>query len=157
MQNLEEEVARIQQKNKDLVASIEASKGDIEASEAVRKENQALKGQLQVLLQEKQGLESSLAERKAKEIDAKKQAEVEQELRKTQDELKNRIAALESGNQGLTDRLQQAEQKIAEKEALLAGARKELAEAHDKASKGEELKLLSQDLNARISELQKEN
>jgi len=157
LRNLEEEVVRIEQKNKDLVASIEASKGDIEASEAVKKENQVLKDQLQGAVQEKKGLESSLAEWKAKETDAKKQAEVEQELRKVQDELKNKIAALESGNRGLADRLQQAEQKIAEKEGLLAEVRNELAEAHDKASKGEEFKLLSQDLNARISELQTEN
>jgi chromosome segregation ATPase len=157
LRNLEEEVGRIEQKNKDLVASIEASKGDIEASETVRKENQELKDELQRTLQEKQGLESSLAERKAKETDAIKQAEGEQEFRKVQDELKNKIATLESGNQDLADRLQQAEQKIAEKEGLLAEVRNELAEAHEKASKGEECKLLTHDLNARISELEMEN
>lgn len=157
MRNLEEEVVRIEQKNKDLVASIESSKGAVEASEAISKANQVLKDQLQGALQEKQGLERSLAEWKAKETDAKKQAEVEQELRKAQDELKNKIAALESGSRGLADRLKQAEQKIAEKEGLLAGARNEVAEARDKASKGEEFKRLSQDLNARISELEKEN
>jgi chromosome segregation ATPase len=157
MHNLEEEVGRIEQKNKDLVASIEASKGAIEASEAVSKENQVLKGQLQGALQEKQGLEKSLAEWKAKETDAKKQAEVEQELRKVQDELKNKITALKSGNRDLADRLKQAEQKIAEKEGLLAGAQNNLAIARDKASKGEEFKRLSQDLNARISELETEN
>lgn len=155
--NLEEEVARIELKNKDLVASIEASKGDIAASEAVKKENLELKKQLQGALQEKQGLENSLAEWKAKETDAKKQAEVEQELRKVQDDLKNKIAALESGNRDLADRLQKAEQKIAEKEGLLAELRNEHAEAQDKASKREEFRLLSQNLNARISELEMEN
>ncbi len=157
LRTLEEEVARIDQKNKDLVASLEASRGDIEASEAVRKENQELKDRLQGALQEKQGLESSLAEWKAKEIDAKKQAEAEQELRKVQDELKNKIAGLKSGNQVLADRLQQAEQKIAEKEGLLAEVRNELAEAREKASRGEEFRQLSQDLSTRISELESEN
>jgi uncharacterized protein YceH (UPF0502 family) len=74
-----------------------------------------------------------------------------------QDELKNKITALESGNRDLADRLKQAEQKIAEKEGLLAGAQNNLAIARDKASKGEEFKRLSQDLNARISELETEN
>lgn len=53
--------------------------------------------------------------------------------------------------------MQQAEQKIAEKEGLLAGLRNELAEARGKTSKGEELIKASQDLSARISELEKEN
>lgn len=157
MSSLEEEVVRIEQKNRELVASLEASKGDIEASEAVGKENQALKNQVQVALQEKQALERSLAEWKAKETDAQKQAEVEQELRTAQDDLKRKIAALESGNRDLADRLQQAEQKIAEKEGLLGEMRSKLAEAQETASKGEEFKLLNQDLNSRISELEKEN
>lgn len=157
MSSLEEEVVRIERKNRELVASLEASKGDIEASEAVGKENQALKNQVQVALQEKQALERSLAEWKAKETDAQKQAEVEQELRTAQDDLKRKIAALESGNRDLADRLQQAEQKIAEKEGLLGEMRSKLAEAQETASKGEEFKLLNQDLNSRISELEKEN
>ena len=157
MSSLEEEVVRIEQKNRELVASLEASKGDIEASEAVGKENQALKNQVQVALQEKQALERSLAEWKAKETDAQKQAEVEQDLRTAQDDLKRKIAALESGNRDLADRLQQAEQKIAEKEGLLGEMRSKLAEAQETASKGEEFKLLNQDLNSRISELEKEN
>ncbi len=123
LQKLEEEVDLIEKKNKDLVASIEASKGDIEASEAVRKENQALKDQLQGALQEKTGLESSLAESRAKETDAVKQAERE----------------------------------IAEKEGVLDQVRSELSESREKASKGEEYKLLTDDLNARISALEKEN
>ena len=155
--NLEEEVARIEQKNKDLVASIEASQKDIEASEAVRKENQELKNQLQVALQKTQGLERSLAEWKAKETDAQKRAEVEQELRKAQEELTRKIATLEGGNRDLADRLQQAERQVAEKEGLLAGVRNDLAKAREKASRGEELKQASQELNARIAELEKEN
>lgn len=157
LRNLEEEVARIEQKNKDLVASIEASRKDVEASEAVKQENQALKNQLQIAIQKTQGLERSLAEWKTKETDAQKRAEVEQELRKAQDELNKKVAALEGGNRDLADRLQQAERQVAEKEGLLAGVRNDLALAREKASRGEELKQVSQDLNARIAELEKEN
>ncbi len=157
LRNLEEEVGRIEQKNKDLVASIEASKADIEASDAGRKENQELKDQLQAALQEKQGLESSLAEWKAKEADTKKQAEIEQELRTDQDDLKKKIAALENRNRDLADRLQKAEQEKAEKEDQLAQIRNELAGAHEKASQGEKFQLLADDLKARITELETEN
>lgn len=157
LRNVEEEVVRIEQKNKDLVASIEASQKDIAASEAVNRENQELKNQLQVALQKIQGLESALADWKTKETDAQKRAEVEQGLRTVQEELKKKIAALEGGSQDLTVRLQQAEQQIAEKEGQLAGLRSELAQAREKAIKGEEFKQLSRDLNARISELEKEN
>lgn len=157
LRNLEEEVDRIAQENKDLVASIEASKGDIEASEAVKKENQALKDQLRDTVQEKTGLESSLAEMKAKQTDAEKQAASGQELRTEQDDLKGKITALESENRDLADRLQQAEREIAEKEGVLDQVRSELSEAREKASKGEEYKLLTDDLNARISALETQN
>ncbi len=157
LQKLEEEVDLIEKKNEDLVASIEASKGDIEASEAVRKENQALKDRLQAALQEKTGLESSLAESRAKETDAEKQAAAEQELRAEQDDLKGKITALESGNRDLAGRLQQAEREITEKEDVLDQVRSELSEAREKASKGEEYRLLTDDLNARISALETEN
>jgi chromosome segregation ATPase len=157
LQKLEEEVDLIEKKNEDLVASIEASKGDIEASEAVRKENQALKDQLQAALQEKTGLENSLAESRAKETDAEKQAAAEQALRAEQDDLKGKITALESGNRDLADRLQQAEREITEKEGVLDQVRGELSEAREKASKGEEYRLLTDDLNARISALETEN
>jgi len=157
LRNLEEEVGLIEQKNKDLVASIESSKADIEASDAVRKENQELKDQLQAALQEKQGLESSRAEWKAKEADAKKQMEVEQELRTDQDDLKNKIAALESRNWDLADRLQKADQEKAEIEDQVAQIQNELADAHEKASQGEKFQLLAEDLEARITELETEN
>jgi chromosome segregation ATPase len=157
LHTLEEEIGRIEQKNKDLVASIEASKGEIQASEAIRKENQGLKDQLQNALQEKTVLDSSLAELKAKETDAKKQAAGEQELRTMLDNLKGQITALESRNRDLADRFQKAERENAEKEGQLAQMRNELAEADEKASKGEKLQLMSDDLNARISALEKEN
>lgn len=157
LRNLEEEVGLIEQKNKDLVASIEASRADIEASDAVRKENQELKDQLQAALEEKQGLERSRAESKAKEADAKKQEEVERELRTGQDDLKEKIAALESRTLDLADRLQKADQENAEKEDQLAQIRNELAGAHEKASQGEKCQLLADDLKARITGLETEN
>lgn len=157
LHKLEEETTRIEQKNKDLVASIAASKGEIEASGAIRKENQELKDQLQKVLQEKTGLESSLAEARAKETDAEKQAAGEQKLRTMLDDLKGRITALESKNRDLADRFQKAERENAEKEGRLVRMRTELAEANEKVSQGEKLRLLTDDLNARISALEKEN
>jgi chromosome segregation ATPase len=157
LHTLGEEVGRIEQRNKDLVASIEASKGEVEASEAVRKENQELKEQLQSALQGKTELESSLADLRAKETNAEKQTAVEQELLTKADDLKGRITALEGRNRDLADRLQMAEQQNAEKEGVLDQVRRELSEAREKASKGEEYKLLTDDLNARISGLEQEN
>lgn len=157
LNNLGEEIDRIERKNKDLVVSIEASKGAIEASEAIRKENEDLKGQLQNALQERTGLENSLAELKAKETGAERQAAAEQELRTMADGLKGEVTALETRNRDLADKLQKAEGENAEKEDLLAQVRNELAEAREKASKGEEFQLLTQDLNARIAALEEEN
>ena len=155
--NLEKEVGRIVQENKDLVASIEASRANVETSDAVRKENQDLKDRLQAAQQEKQALEGSLAEWKAMEADAEKQAETEQELLKEQDDLKKDIAALESINKDLADRLQKAEQEKAEQEDQLGQIRDELAGAHEKVSQGEKYQLLADDLQARITELETEN
>ncbi|MBE0568343.1 MAG: hypothetical protein IH577_01525 [Deltaproteobacteria bacterium] len=122
LRTLEEETGRIERKNKDLAASIEASKAEIQASEAVRKENQDLKGQLQGALQEKAGLESSLVELRAGKTDEERQAAEMQALR-----------------------------------SQLARVREELAEANEKASRGEKLQLMSDNLSVRISELEKEN
>ena len=157
LHTLEEEINRIEQKNMDLVASIEASKGEIEASEAIRKENQELKNQLQNALLEKTELENSLAERGAKDTDVEKQAAAEQKLRSVVDELNGRITTLDSRNRDLADRFQKAEREIAEKEGQLAQMRDELAEAKEKASRREKLQLMSDDLNAQISALEKEN
>lgn len=157
LQTLEEEIDRIEQKNKDLVKSIEASKGEILASEAVRKENEELKNQVRDVLQEKSGLESSLAELRAKETDAKKQAASLQALRTLSDDLKGRNAALGARNREVADRLQKEERENAEKEGRLAQTRNELAEANEKASMGEKLQLMIDELNARISGLEKEN
>lgn len=157
LHTLEGEIQRIEQKNKDLVASIEASKREIQASEAVRKENQELKDQVRNALQEKKGLESSLVELRSKEIDAEKQAAGVKKLQTMLEDLKGRNAALESKNRDLADRLQKAERENAEKEGRLAQMRNELAAANEKASMGEKLQVVSDELNARISALEKEN
>jgi len=157
LHTLEGEIHRIEQKNKDLVASIEASKGEIRASEAVRKENQELKDQVRNALQEKKGLESSLVELRAKEIDAEKQAAGVKKLQAMLEDLKGRNAALESKNRDLAEGLQKAERGNAEKEGQLAQMRNELAAANEKASMGEKLRVMSDELNARISALEKEN
>lgn len=101
LRTLGEEIGRIEQKNKDLAATIEGSKREVAASEAIRKENQELKGRLQNALQEKAALDNSMAQLRAKEIDAQKQAAVEKELRSTVEDLKGRITALENENRAL--------------------------------------------------------
>jgi chromosome segregation ATPase len=157
LRTLGQEIDRIERQNKDLVATIEGSKREVAASEAIRKENKELKDRLQNALQEKAALDNTMAQLRAKEIDAQKQAAVEKELRSTVDDLKGRIAAMESRNRELSDRVQKAERENTEKEGLLAQARDELAAAEAKASAGEQLQSTIDDLNARISALEDEN
>jgi chromosome segregation ATPase len=101
LQQVNDEVARIESKNKELTASLESSREAVNASEALRKENQDLKDQLKVAYQEKQELESTMEEVRAKERDAANQSEDSKKLESTIDELKARISALESENREL--------------------------------------------------------
>jgi len=101
LQQVNDEVARIESKNKELTASLESSREAINASEALRKENQDLKDQLKVAYQEKQELESTLEEVRAKERDAANRAEDGKKLGSTIDELNARVSALESENREL--------------------------------------------------------
>ena len=101
LQQVNDEVARIESKNKELADSLESSREAINASEALQKENQDLKDQLKVAYQEKQDLESTLEEVRAKERDAGNQAEDRQKLGSTIDALNARISALESENREL--------------------------------------------------------
>jgi len=101
LQQVNDEVARIESKNKELTTSLESSREAINASEALRKENQDLKDQLKVAYQEKQELESSLEEVRAKERNAANRAEDRKKLGSTIDELNARISALESENREL--------------------------------------------------------
>jgi len=75
LQQVNDEVARVESKNKELTESLESSREAINASEALRKENQDLKDQMKVAYQEKQELESTLEEARAKERDAANQPE----------------------------------------------------------------------------------
>jgi chromosome segregation ATPase len=101
LQQVIDEVARIESKNKELTASLESSREAVNASEALRKENQDLKDQMKVAYQEKQELESTLEEVRAKERDAANHAEDRKKLGSTIDELNARISALESENREL--------------------------------------------------------
>ncbi|MGA7105529.1 MAG: hypothetical protein WBX49_09320, partial [Candidatus Deferrimicrobiaceae bacterium] len=112
----------MESKNRELTESLEASRGATNASEAIQKENQDLKDQLQKALQEKQGWDNTLAEVRAKERE----------------------------NQDLMDQLQKSQQKNTEKEGLLNQVRGELSAAREEAAQGEKLKGLTDDLNARI-------
>jgi septal ring factor EnvC (AmiA/AmiB activator) len=157
LENVNAEVEAIENKNKDLAAALEAAKEDIEKSAALKAENQDLKNQLQNSLQERKGFESALAESKTKESEAEKLAEAEKELRTMNDGMNEHITVLENENQELKNKLQKMEQENTEKEGLLAQVRAELSESKKKVLQGEELKVLSDNLQGRISELEKEN
>jgi len=101
LQQVNDEVARIESKNKELTESLESSREAINASEALRKENQDLNDQLKIAYQEKQELESTLEEVRAKERDSGNQAEDRKKLGSTIDELNARISVLESENREL--------------------------------------------------------
>ena len=101
LQQVNDEVARVESKNKELTESLKSSREAINASEALRKENQELKDQLKVAYQEKQELESTLEEARAKERDAADRSGDSRKLESTIDELNTRISALESENREL--------------------------------------------------------
>jgi len=101
LQQVNDEVARVESKNKELTESLESSREAINASEALRKENQDLKDQMKVAYQEKQELESTLEEARAKERDAANQPEDSKKLESTIDALNSRISVLESENREL--------------------------------------------------------
>lgn len=157
LQQLNEEVNRIESRNAELTGSLEASRGAIEASEAIRKENQDLKDRLQIAFQEKQGWDNILAEVKAKEREAENQVEERKKLGATIDELGGKIQSLESEIQDLMDRLQKSQQESTEKESLLDQVRSELSASREEALQGEKLRGLTDDLNTRISVLENEN
>ncbi|MGA6993475.1 MAG: hypothetical protein WBX50_06230 [Candidatus Deferrimicrobiaceae bacterium] len=129
LQQLNQEADLLESKNRELTETLEASREKNNSAEAIRKENQDLKDQLQNAFQEKQGLEKTLAEVRAKEGE----------------------------NQDLMDRLQESQQKNAEKESLQNQERGELSASREEAVQGEKLRGLTDDLNARISELENEN
>jgi chromosome segregation ATPase len=157
LQQLSDEVGRMESKNRELTESLEASRETVNASEALRKENQDLKDQLQNAFQEKQGWDNALAEVREKEREAENQAEEQKKLGATIDELKGRIQSLEGENRDLMDRQKKSQQESAEKESLLNQVRSELSAAREEAVQGEKLKKLTDDLNARISVLENEN
>jgi len=101
LQQVNDEVALIESKNKELTGSLESSREAINASEALRKENHDLKDQLKVAYQEKQELESTLEEARAKERDAGNQTEDRKKIGSTIDELNARISVLENENREL--------------------------------------------------------
>ena len=101
LQQVNDEVARVESKNKELTESLESSREAVNASEALRKENQDLKDQMKVAYQEKQELESALEEARAKDRDAANPSEDSKKLESTIDALNSRISVLESENREL--------------------------------------------------------
>ncbi len=157
MQQLNQEVDLLESKNKELTESLETSRGATNAAEAIQKENQDLKDQLQNALQEKQAWDNTLAEVRAKEREAGNQSEELKKLGATIDELKERIQSLEGENRDLMDRLEKSQQENTEKESLLNQAQGELSSAREEAAQGEKLRGLTDDLNAQILVLENEN
>jgi chromosome segregation ATPase len=157
LEKVNEEVETIENKNKDLDAALAAAKEEIEKSEALKMENQDLKEQLQNSLQGKKEKEIALEDSRGKESEAPMQAVTEKEPRTVNDGMKEHMTMLEIENRELKSKLQEKEQETAEKEGLLAQVRAELSESKKKALQEEELKALSDDLQGRISELEKEN
>jgi len=129
LQQVNDEVDLLESKNRELTESLEASRGATNAAEAIQKENQDLKDQLQNAFLEKQGWDNTLAEVRAKESEI----------------------------QDLMDRLQKSQQENTEKESVLNQVRDELSASREEAAQGEKLKGVTDDLNARISALENEN
>jgi chromosome segregation ATPase len=114
---------RIEKRNQDLASQVEALKGNAREAEAMKAENQVLKGQLDNTVAELQG----------------------------------RIAGLDNQIGNLKDQLKQKQQEIAEKASVHGRLQAELSAARQEAQQGEKLKALTDELQARISALEKEN
>lgn len=98
---LNEEVDRIESKNKELTGSLEASREKITASEAIRKENQDLKARLQESQQDTTEKESLLTQGRS-ELSAAREGAVQlKRFRELADDLNARISVLENENQEL--------------------------------------------------------
>jgi chromosome segregation ATPase len=101
LRQLNEEVDRIESNNRELSESLEASREKINASEAIRKENQDLKDRLQKSQQENTEKESLLTQVRSELSAAKEEAVRLKKLRELAGDLNARISVLENENQEL--------------------------------------------------------
>ena len=148
---------RIEKRNQDLASQVEALKGNAREAEAMKAENQALKGQLDNSVQEMNRMTATMSGWNARVAEAEKVADERKQLKAENVDLQGRIAGLDNQIRALKDQLKQKQQVIAEKVAAHDRLRTELSAARQEAQQGENLKALIDELQGRISTLEKEN
>lgn len=148
---------RIEKRNQDLASQVEALKGNAREAEAMKAENQALKGQLDNSVQEMNRMTASMSGLNARVSEAEKVADERKQLKAENADLQGRIAGLDNQIRTLKDQLKQKQQVIAEKVTAHDRLQTELSAARQEALQGEKLKALIDELQARISALEKEN
>jgi chromosome segregation ATPase len=148
---------RIEKRNQDLASQVEALKGNAREAEAMKAENQALKGQLDNSAQEMSRMTVSMSGLNARISEAEKVADERKQLKAENADLQGRIAGLDNQVRTLKDQLKQKQQVIAEKVAAQDRLQTELSAARQEAQQGEKLKALIDELQGRISALEKEN
>jgi len=148
---------RIEKRNQDLASQVEALKGNAREAEAMKAENQALKGRLDNSVQEMNRMTASMSGLNARVSVAEKVADERKQLKAENADLQGRIAGLDNQIRTLKDQLKQKQQVIAEKVAAHDRLQTELSAARQEAQQGEKLKALIDELRGRISALEKEN
>jgi len=148
---------RIEKRNQDLASQVEALKGNAREAEAMKAENQALKGQLDNSVQEMNRMTTSMSGLNARVSEAEKVADERKQLKAENADLQGRIAGLDNQIRTLKDQLKQKQEVIAEKVAAHDRLQTELSAARQEAQQGEKLKALIDELQGRISALEKEN
>ena len=147
---------RIEKRNQDLASQVEALKGNAREAEAMKAENQALKGQLDNSVQEMNRMTATMSGWNARVSEAEKVADERKQLKAENADLQGRIAGLDNQIRTLKDQLKQKQQVIAEKITAHDRLRTELSAARQEAQQGEKLKALIDELQGRISALEKE-
>jgi chromosome segregation ATPase len=148
---------RIEKRNQDLASQVEALKGNAREAEAMKAENQALKGQLDNSVQEMNRMTASMSGLNARVSEAEKVADERKQLKAENADLQGRITGLDNQVRTLKDQLKQKQQVIAEKVTAHDRLQTELSAARQEAQQGEKLKALIDELQGRISALEKEN
>ncbi|MBE0605834.1 MAG: hypothetical protein IH610_06025, partial [Deltaproteobacteria bacterium] len=87
---------RIEKRNQDLASQVEALKGNAREAEAMKAENQALKGQLDNSVQEMNRMTASMSGLNARVSEAEKVADERKQLKAENADLQGRIAGLDN-------------------------------------------------------------
>jgi len=148
---------RIENRNRDLVSQVEALKGNAVEAEAMKAQSQALQGQLDNSAREMDRLTVSMDGLRARASEAEKLTEEKRQLKARNAELQGRVAGLDNEILNLKGQLTQKQQEMAEKETLRVQLQAELSAAREEALQGEKFKALTDELQVRISTLEKEN